>query len=144
MRYRALDANGDMTFGHSKADFLVDSPEAVAQVLKTRFGLATGEWFLDVTEGTPYGADILGKSNRATYDQAIRGRILDTPGVSAINTYSSSLVDRRLTVVAEIETIYGPVIATFKGIAPGGTPTPAPSTALDFFFPDNSGLLPAI
>lgn len=107
MRYRALDANGDYSFGSNDAEFLVNSPEAVAQAVKTRFELMTGEWFLDLTEGTPYKGQILGEGTQALYDQAIQERILGTEGVTGIADYSSSLAGRNLTVSASISTVYG-------------------------------------
>lgn len=107
MRYRALDANGDMTFGQGSGNFLINSPEAVGQAVMTRLRLLTGEWFLDVEAGTPYSTQILGRNTTATYDQAIRERILDTEGVTDLVNYSSSLVGRRLSVAATINTIYG-------------------------------------
>jgi hypothetical protein len=107
MRYRALDANGDYTFGRGSANFLVDTPAAVGQAVKTRLGLMAGEWFLDVTEGTPYGTEILGAHTQATYDAAVRARVLDTPGVLSITSYSSSNVNRSLRIQMTIETIYG-------------------------------------
>ncbi len=108
MRVRALDANGDMSFGHGQADFLVDSPEAVGQVVRTRLLLLRGEWFLDSTEGLAFSTDIAGYNTRPTYDLAIRERILDTQGVLSIDTYSSTRdAKRRLTVSAKITTIYG-------------------------------------
>jgi hypothetical protein len=107
MRYRQLDADGDMTFGGGSSDYLINTPEAVAQAVKTRLRLLTGEWFLDITEGTPYATDILGKNTETTYDPAIRERILDTEGVTQIDSYSSVLNGRRLSVEATIDTIYG-------------------------------------
>lgn len=107
MRYRALDAAGDMTFGQGSRDFLTNTPEAVAQAVMTRLRLLTGEWFLDSDEGTPYATQILGRNTEPTYDQAIRERILDTQGVTALVSYSSSLVGRKLSVDATIDTVYG-------------------------------------
>lgn len=115
MRYRKLDADGDYVFGGGQADFLKDSPEAVAQAVQTRLRLARGEWFLDKTEGTPWD-QILGKYTAGTYDAAIRQRILGTQGVRELAAYSSSLNSeaRELSVTATINTIYGtiPVQAT--------------------------------
>lgn len=112
MRYRKLDADGDMTFGHGAYDYLVDSPQAVAQAVLTRLLLMQGEWFLDVTEGTPYGSEILGKGTAGTYDYAIRSRILDTIGVAELIDYQSRVDGRSLTVSAKVQTIYGE--ATFE------------------------------
>jgi len=112
MRYRALDADGDMTFGRGADNYLVDSPEAVAQAVLTRLLLRTGEWFLDVTEGTPYEGSILGFGTDDTYDQAIKERILDTEGVTEITAYSSTLQNRALTITATISTLYGQTTVT--------------------------------
>ena len=109
MRYRVLDANGDMTFGQGSANFLVNSPAAVGQAVLTRLKLLTGEWFLDQTEGTPYSTEILVEGGRLTADQAIRGRILGTQGVTEIVSYSSSLAGRALNVEATIDTLYGEI-----------------------------------
>ncbi|HHH0061707.1 TPA: hypothetical protein ACPZB8_003974, partial [Yersinia enterocolitica] len=84
MRYRREDENGDYTFGQGDNTFLINSPEAVAQAVKTRFELWRGQWFLDLTEGTPYIQSVLGKQRSDVYILAIRERILDTQGVSAI------------------------------------------------------------
>jgi hypothetical protein len=107
IRYRTLSPEGDYTFGQGASEFLIDTPEAVIQAVKTRLALWAGEWFLDLTEGTPYLTDILGVGTQATYDTAIQERILGTPGVAAISDYSSSLVGRRLSVSAKVKTIFG-------------------------------------
>lgn len=109
MRYRTQSPSGDYVFGQGAAQFLVDSPDAVAQAVATRLQLATGDWFLDVTDGTPYASDVLGAGTSTRYDQAIRARILDTPGVVALTDYASTLdrSTRQLTIAATVATIYG-------------------------------------
>lgn len=109
MRYRKLDAGGDYTFGHQQADFYRDQPEGVAQAVKTRLGLLTGEWFLDTSDGTPWRTDVLGKYTQSTYDVVIKDRILGTDGVQSLDSYSSALdrATRKLSVSASISTIYG-------------------------------------
>lgn len=127
MRYRALDANGDMSFGAGQSNFLINSPAAVGQAVLTRLRLLTGEWFLDLTAGTPYATQVLGKNTAATYDTAIRSRILGTEGVSGIASYSSSLnpTTRALTITATIDTIYGQAtISDTFGQSSGPTPAP--------------------
>lgn len=114
MRYRTLDENGDYSFGQGSANFLVDSPAAVAQLVLTRLQLSTGEWFLDTTEGTPYATEILGTGTASTRDLAVQERILETQGVTGIADYAS-VVDpatRAFTVAATIDTIYGQTTIT--------------------------------
>jgi hypothetical protein len=113
MKYRKLSTTGDYVFGNGDADFYTDSPNAVAQAVKTRLLLLTGEWFLNLSDGTPYSTDILGSNTKDFYDVAIQGRILDTPGVSEIVSYQSQLINRALTVTATINTAYG--IASVSG-----------------------------
>ncbi|VXB25454.1 conserved hypothetical protein [Burkholderia sp. 8Y] len=114
MRYRALDANGDYSWGQGSANFLVDSPEAVAQLVLTRLKLSTGEWFLDTTEGTPYATEILGAGTASTRDLAIQERILETDGVTGIADYASVVnpTTRAFTVAATIDTTYGQTTIT--------------------------------
>jgi hypothetical protein len=120
MRYRKLDANSDMQFGHGAGDFWHDQPEAVGQSVKTRLLLFSGEWFLDTRAGTPWGGfplndlvvqqgRILAEHTQLSRDGAIRDRIISTEGVSAIIAYDSFFnPDTRAFVVqATIDTIYG-------------------------------------
>lgn len=108
MRYRKLTADGDYTFGQGNQQFHVNTPEGVAQAVRTRLALWTGEWFLDMTEGTPFKTQVMGAGTQALYDTAIKDRILGTDGVQSISDYSSVLDgNRKLTVAAKIMTIYG-------------------------------------
>jgi hypothetical protein len=109
MRYRKLSPAGDFTFGRGQADFLIDSAETVAQAVTTRLRLMLREWFLDLTEGTPYLPSVLGAGTTATYDNIIKQRILGTPGVTGIQRYTSSKDPntRALTVEVQITTNYG-------------------------------------
>lgn len=107
MRYRRLTATGDYQFGHGGADFLVDSRECVAQEVLTRLWLMQGEWFLDVTEGTPYATRVLGENTKPYYDLALQERVLSTVGVLSIANYASTLNNRRLSVTMNINTQFG-------------------------------------
>lgn len=109
MRYRTLSPTGDYTFGVQGTNFLVNSPEAVAQAVKTRLAISTGEWFLDLSYGTPYQSKILGAGKVSTYDSAIQQVILDTQGVTAITQYSSKVdpITRAASVFVVIDTLYG-------------------------------------
>ncbi|MEQ5055460.1 hypothetical protein ABN154_27235 [Klebsiella michiganensis] len=114
MRYRREDDDGDYTFGQGDDTWLVNSPEAVAQAIKTRFLLWYGQWFLDATEGTPWIQSVLGKQRPETYNLAIRQRILETQGVSSITAFNTTVDGRtrRVTFTATVETIYGTTTVT--------------------------------
>lgn len=106
MIYRAEDQNQDYTIGA----FLINSPEAVAQAIRTRLNLWKGEWFLDTTDGTPWLQEILGKRQSGRNpDAVIKQRILQTQGVKELASYSSNFepITRQLTVNATVNTIYG-------------------------------------
>lgn len=118
MRYRALSPDGDYTFGQGSKNFLVNTAAAAGQAVETRLGLMRGEWFLDTTNGTPYSTQILGTGTKPLYDQAIRTRIMQTQGITnsgvknliiSIVNYSSIVVDRKLSVTATLNTIFGQV-----------------------------------
>lgn len=114
MRYRTLDSNSDYTFGQNSANFLADSPAAVAQAIQTRLKLIQGEWFLDQTAGTPYNTQILGAGTESTRDLAVQTVILETQGVTEIVDYASYLdpSSRQFTVAATVNTQYGQITIT--------------------------------
>lgn len=109
MRYRPLSPSGDMTIGQQ---WLVNSPQCVEQAILTRLKLWLREFFLDITDGTPYPTQVLGERYNKSPDAAIKRRILGTPGVSQLISYSSSFnaptdsQRRTLTVNAQVQTIY--------------------------------------
>jgi hypothetical protein len=111
VRYRALDASGDYVLGGGISAFFVNTPDAVAQAVRTRLNLWQAEWFLDTTDGTAWPTGVLGRNTEATRDAVIRNRILTTPGVNVILSYSSSLdrATRTFNVSVSLDTIYGAV-----------------------------------
>jgi hypothetical protein len=106
MRYRPLSPTGDYTIG---VPFLTGSA-AVAQAIETRLKLFLGEWFIDVTDGTPWlptgspNTGILGRQFGADPNAPIRLRILGTPGVTQILTYSSTITGRSISVSGTVST----------------------------------------
>lgn len=111
MRYRKLDVNGDYTFGGDQRAFYVNVPAAPAQAVKTRLGLELGEFFLDTSDGTNWRTGVLGRYTAAIRDDTLRARILGTPEVTGIASYSSSVdgITRTFNVSATIDTSYGQV-----------------------------------
>jgi hypothetical protein len=151
-RYRQLDYNlanpqavgGDMTFGRGGFNFLVDNPTAVAQAVLTRLNLWMGEWFLNRQSGTPWLQQILGHSPaRGLPDAAIRARILGTPFVTRMESYSSEYNStyRTFVVSCQLYTAFGQVTT-----APAGammTPTRAILMPLALTPPQQALPLPA-
>lgn len=108
MRYRTLDPDGDYVFT-GNSNFLINTAAVVAQAVRTRLNLFTNEWFLDKRIGLEKDL-ILGYGTQGTRDQQIKERIVGTPGVLAIASYSSSVdAERAFTVAARITTIYGEI-----------------------------------
>lgn len=109
MRVRKVDETGDMVFGRSQADYWRDVPEAVAQVAQSRLELFQGEWFLDLSDGTPWRTQVLGKFTGSTRDMVIRARLLGTPGLESLDAYSSAVDrdSRAFSASAAITTQYG-------------------------------------
>jgi hypothetical protein len=110
MRYRALDVNGDYSFGHGQDDFLTDSPGCVGQAVYTRLKLMQGEWFLDKTVGMPYATQVFIEGGRFTADRAAQATILGTQGVTELAAYVSDIDPaRNWTVGTIVNTQYGQV-----------------------------------
>lgn len=153
MRYRRLSSSGDYSFGRGTSDFLVNSPEAVAQAVLTRLRLDYGAWFLNTQDGTPWATQVLGNNTTSVRDTIIKDRILNTPGVKDIAYYNSTFEagTRRFIVQVQLDTIYGliPSASPVSGqlstpVPPNQPPTnpPVPPTSLQFVLDDPSaGLL---
>lgn len=114
MRYRKQDEQGDYSFGSGLNNFHIDSAEAVAQAIETRLKLWIGEWFADTSDGTGWSQAILGKQSKNLYELTLRQRVLETYGVTSIESFQSSLDSdaRRLTVSMTVNTIYGQTTVT--------------------------------
>lgn len=107
MKYRKLTADGDYVFG-ARDHFHQDTADGVAQAIRTRLLLWTGEWFLDITEGTAYADQVLGFVAQQRRDVTVQSRIQDTLGVTELTSYSALVdADRRYTVTATVVTAYG-------------------------------------
>ena len=109
MRVRKMDAGSDMVFGGGQAAFYANQVEGAAQAIRTRLALWQGEWFLEPTEGMDWAGKVLGKYTTPVRDAAIKARVLKTPGVKRIVSYSSSFNgnDRSFTVSVTVDTLYG-------------------------------------
>ncbi|GAB6170541.1 hypothetical protein JCM15765_04000 [Paradesulfitobacterium aromaticivorans] len=103
MKYRALDSNGDYSFGKGIQDFLFDA-DAVAQAIKTNLLLFKAEWWENQSEGLPLFQNILGQSGTPEHlnaaDLLIKERILATEGVAEVTDFKSAYENRKYTITS--------------------------------------------
>jgi len=123
MRYRRLSSAGDYVFGGGQGDFYIDQPEAVAQSVMTRLSLWQGDWFADLSQGTPWATQVLGERTRWTRDVVVRNTVDNTEGVADIAEYYSVLNrdTRTFSAAMTIDTIYGRAVLGV-GRLPGTVP----------------------
>lgn len=110
MRLRKLTASGDYSFGHGLNDLLIDSPAAVGQLVETTLRLFQGEWYLDLSAGTPYVQGILGKHSKDLADASFIGTITNVQGVVSLVDYVGTINPQTRQYSAsggKINTIYG-------------------------------------
>lgn len=109
-RTRRLDSNGNPVI--SGKVWIYDI-EAVAQTIDTRLKLFAGEYWRDVTDGTPWIDKILTKNNRTNTLQSkisiLKERILQTSGVISILEWTTDFnyTSRNLSVIATVLTEFG-------------------------------------
>jgi hypothetical protein len=102
MRVRQLSSTGDMLFGNSLDNFLVDSVACVAQVVGTACKLWLGEWSFDTSQGLPYLEGILGKASQTTSDLTIQDYVLNIQGVVDITSFQSAQDRTGRTYVSQL------------------------------------------
>lgn len=113
MRYRALDEDGDMTFGGNNKNFLKDI-KAVIQAIKTRIKLLKGEWWENTEEGFPLFQDILGNYDELKIKNRIVERIQQTQGVLSVTNIDIEYKNRKLNFKCNVSTIYGDTFFYFS------------------------------
>ena len=116
MKSRRLDPEtGDIVTNGLQ---FIDGREEVAQTIKTRLALFYGEYFRDITDGTPWFQEILGKfASIGNVENILRARIAETPGVIRLTSFSSNFdpVARKFSVSAGALTEYGLAEIEFNG-----------------------------
>jgi len=108
MTVRKLDDNGDIV---TQGTIFITAQEEIEQTIRTRLRLFLGEYFRDITDGTPWFEQILGKGvNMSAREAVLRNRIANTPGVIRLTAFKLDFPDvnaRVLTVTASVLTQYG-------------------------------------
>ncbi|WP_017903611.1 hypothetical protein [Pseudomonas asplenii] len=115
MTVRRLDENGDIV---TQGQQFISGKEEIAQTVLTRLRLFLGEYFRDVTDGTPWYEQILGKfASLSAAEAALRARIANTPGVVRLTSFSAdfNIDNRTYSVTAGILTEFGLEEVTLNG-----------------------------
>jgi hypothetical protein len=116
MIVRALDANGDWTFGKGKNDYLVNR-EALKQILHTRLLSFLGDCFFALTAGIDW-FNLLGSKDRLALSLAVNATILNTPQNVVTGILQKNFeVDertRQVTLEYNVQSIYGSLDVVFQ------------------------------
>lgn len=106
MIVRALDENGDFTFGKSKADYL-SNLNSIKQNIRTRLLEFLGDCFFNITAGIDWLTFLGGSKNVPALKLSISSIILNTVGVTGIRQLSINLTsDRNFSVSYDADTVY--------------------------------------
>jgi len=98
---RNLDTNGDI-----KVDDFVFDKDVILLAVKSRLQFFQVEWFLNTEDGTPYFQDILVKPARLPLIEGIlKRRILETPGIAALNSFELNFEASTRKLSVEFEAI---------------------------------------
>lgn len=114
MKVRALDANGDWTFGSGLSNYLSNNM-AIAQNVSTRLYMILGTCFFDLASGINwfYLLGTTGQQAELMLSISIANTILGTDGVTGILNLSTSNINRNFSVTYAAQTVYSTVSSTF-------------------------------
>lgn len=116
MQVRRLDISGDLV---TRGKMFLTEREAIAQTVVTRLKLFLGEYFRDVTDGTPWFQQILGKfENLNAVEALLRNRIARTQGVVRLLAFDMDydLDSRTISIAAQVLTEYGEQEVRFSNV----------------------------
>jgi hypothetical protein len=123
--YLALDSGYDPVFTPAQS---LTNLQAVVQAILTDLKLFLGEWWEDLSIGTPVFQVILGQlgtaRGQAAMNLALQRRIEGVPYVTGVSNVSFSFVDGQFGFTATANTVFGPVTVTNQ--------TPGASAGLGF------------
>jgi hypothetical protein len=114
MRVRALDENGDWTFGKGKNSYLVDK-QALGQNITTRLKSFLGDCFFDLRAGIDWFT-LMGGKDQLSIELNVATTILNTPDVTGLETLDT-IIDartRNITISYAVASVYGLVSDEFS------------------------------
>jgi hypothetical protein len=105
MKVRAIDADGDWTYGKGFNDYKTNNA-AIAQNIATRLRCFLGDCFFALNEGVDWWT-LIGSKNQIALNLAISAVILKTDLVTGILQLSTNLdANRKLTLSYEVATVF--------------------------------------
>jgi hypothetical protein len=114
MIIRALDSNGDWTFGKGQNNYLSGNA-AVAQNIQTRLACFLGDCFFDTGAGIDW-FNLLGNKDQIALNLAVAAVILNSPNVTGIQQLALQLNDvtRAIVIQYQVQTTYSQITGTFQ------------------------------
>ncbi len=109
MIFRALDSDGDWTFGKGIANYWRDSA-AIAGDVKTSLLCFLADCFFDETTGIDW-LNLLGTNNEGALLFSVNSTIVNRPGISNVTQLSVSRDEKRhLSMAYAATTVFGTVV----------------------------------
>ena len=114
MIMRALDSNGDWTYGKGKNNYNSGNA-AVAENIQTRLASVLGDCFFDTGAGIDW-FNLLGGKDQTALNLAVAAVILNTPNVTGILQLAVILneVTRAILIQYQVQTTYSQITGTFQ------------------------------
>ena len=123
MIIRALDSNGDITFGLGCQNYLTGQA-AIALNIKTRILSFLNNCVWDMQAGIDWFTFLKQTANAAQVELAVKATILQSYGVISVNSVSVSTTGRNISLSYNINTIFtSNFAATLNNIATLATNT---------------------
>lgn len=105
MIIRALDSDGDMTFGKGKQNYLTGQ-DAIAENIKTRLLCFLNDCVWDMSTGIDWFTYLRRPGNQDRITLAVRNTLIKSYGVLRINSVSVNVSNRKLFIAYNINTIF--------------------------------------
>ena len=105
MIIRALDINGDATFGLGKQNFLTNN-NAIGENVQTNLYCFLRDCYFDIQKGVDWLRFFSVPTSQQEITLSVRGIILLCYGVTSINKLDVSVVNRKIFITGNINTIF--------------------------------------
>lgn len=96
-------------------DQFVTGKESTLHGLAHRLKMFLGEFFLDISDGTPWFQSILGKNPQDIAEINLKQRIITSPDVVGITRFefSSNAIERKISIDADIVDVNNEIIQLY-------------------------------